>query len=273
MERRVLVTGGNSGIGLATVLHLAGRGFRVVGAARTPDKAAVIEEAAAQAGLDVETVVLDVADEAAAERVVPGLSLWGLVNNAGYMNVGMVEDVDMWTVRRQFETIAFGPLRLAQLALPAMRRRGDGRIVTVSSALAHASGPPLIGWYTAAKRALTAMTETLRIEVAPWGVDVVTIEPGGIRTPIWDKADADIERRRPTSRTPQAYDRGRQVLRALRPHMSDPRVVATTVGDALEAGRPRHVYRMGTAAWLPSVASRLVPAGARDRLARGLLSL
>lgn len=272
MERNVLVTGSNSGIGLATALHLADLGFRVIGSARTADKAAVIEDAARGAGSKIETVVLDVRDEASCEAVIPELALWGLVNNAGYMNVGTVEDVAAATVRSQFETLVFAPLRLAQVALPGMRRRGEGRIVNVSSTSAHTSGP-FVGWYSAAKHALAAVTEAFRTEVAGWGIDVVAVEPGGVRTAIWDKAERDLNERGPTSNTPLAYERARAILEALRPRMSDAGKVAAVVGEALVAGRPRPVYKVGPDAWMLPPVFSLAPSRWRSMLARKMLGL
>jgi NAD(P)-dependent dehydrogenase (short-subunit alcohol dehydrogenase family) len=188
------------------------------------------------------------------------------------MNIGTVEDVPIDTARRQFEALVFGPFRLAQLALPAMRRRGDGRIVNVVSAAAHAAGP-LLGWYGAAKHAMGAATEAFRAEVAGWGIDVVSVEPGAVRTPIWDKAEAELERRAPTSHTPGAYERGLAVLRASRPRMPGPEAVATVVGDALQAGRPRRTYKVGWDSWVLPAACRVVPPGAKDKVARAVLRL
>lgn len=272
MERRVLVTGSNSGIGLQIALQLARDGFRVIGSVRDPAKAEAVHRAAAEAGVTVETEILDVTDQAAAERLVPGLGLWGLVNNAGYIEVGTVVDVEPDAARRQFETLVFGPMRLAQLAIPEMRRRGEGRILNVSSAMAHAGGP-LLGWYTAAKQALTAASEALRVEVAAWGIDVISVEPGGIRTPIWDKATALLEQRAPTSRTPQAYERGQHVMNAVLSRLGDPDQVAAVVAGALRAGHPRAVYRVGADAALMRATARLVPTSAKDRLVSGVLHL
>lgn len=272
MERRVLVTGGNSGIGLATALDLARRGFRVTASVRAPDKAKVVEAAADEAGVAVETVVLDLDDPASYEDLVPDLDLWGLVNNAGWTNAGTIEDVPVATARRQFDALVFGPLHLATLALPAMRRRGEGRIVTVSSVAGHVTGP-LLGWYCAAKHAVSAAIEALRAEVKVWGVDVVAVEPGAIRTPIWDKAAAELERRRPTSRTPQAYDRGLRIVRRIRPRMPGPEAVAAVIGEALQAGRPRRTYKVGWDSYVLPPATRVTPPGVRDQVVRRALRL
>ncbi|HEY8525027.1 MAG TPA: SDR family NAD(P)-dependent oxidoreductase [Acidimicrobiales bacterium] len=272
MERRVLVTGSNSGIGLQVALQLARDGFRVIGSARDPAATEAVHKAAAEAGVTIDTEVLDVTDPAAAERVVPGLALWGLVNNAGYIEAGTVVDVEPDAVRRQFETLVFGPMRLAQLAIPGMRRRGEGRIVNVTSAVAHAGGA-LLGWYTAAKQALTAATEALRVEVAAWGIDVMAVEPGATRTPIWDGAAALLRQRAQTSLTPRAYARGQQLIDAALPRLGDPGQVAVVVSGALRAGRPRAVYRVGADAALMRAAARLIPTAAKDRLTSGALRL
>src|SRR5881398_2518828 len=154
--KKVLVTGANSGIGLATVLEAARRGLQPVGSVRSEEKAEVVAKAAADAGVEVETVLLDVTDADACGEVMAGLSLFGLVNNAGYTGTGAIEDVGDDVARRQLETMTVAPMRLARLALPAMRERGEGRIINVSSIYGRTT-TPLTGWYQATKHALEAL--------------------------------------------------------------------------------------------------------------------
>jgi NAD(P)-dependent dehydrogenase (short-subunit alcohol dehydrogenase family) len=145
--RAVLTTGANSGIGLETVLELARRGFRSIGSVRSEEKAGVVHDAAKEAGVEVETVFLDVADEQRCADVVAGIGeLYGLVNNAGYSGTGAIEDVTDEEVRRQLEVMLVAPMRLARLALPAMRSGGGGRVVNISSIYGRAT-TPLTGWY------------------------------------------------------------------------------------------------------------------------------
>jgi short-subunit dehydrogenase len=152
-QRPVLTTGANSGIGLATTIEVARRGFHSIGTVRSKAKAKVVHQAAAEAGVDVETVLLDVTDDEQCLRVVDGLDLFGLVNNAGYALTGAIEDVSDDEARQLFETMVFAPMRLARLALPAMRANGEGRIVNISS-IAGLVSSPLAGWYTGAKHAI-----------------------------------------------------------------------------------------------------------------------
>lgn len=161
MVRTVLVTGANSGIGLETAVHLSGLGFRVVGTVRSEDKGESLVKAASDAGANVEVALLDVTDAGGCERLLTRLEPWALVNNAGYMNVGRVADVPPEDALHQLHAMVVAPMRLATLALPAMRRRGEGRIVNVSSVTAHATGA-MTGWYQACKHALSAVSDALR---------------------------------------------------------------------------------------------------------------
>ncbi len=271
MVRTVLVTGANSGVGLETALHLARLGFKVVGTVRSHDKADRLHEAASGAGVVVETAVLDVTDAGRAEALVDELQPWAVVNNAGYMNVGQVVDVPPEDALRQLEVMVVAPMRLAALAVPAMRRRGEGRIVNVSSVAAHATAA-MTGWYQASKHALGAVSDALRREVAVDGIEVVLVEPGAVRTAIWDRAEDDLHRRRGSSASPVSYDRSLRVLRAARPYMPGPAMVAEAIGTALIAGRPRARYRVSPGATAIRLIQAVVPEPARDGVARAVLS-
>ena len=265
-ERTVLVTGANSGIGRATVLEAARRGFHAVGSVRSGEKAADVKAAAAEAGVAVDTVILDVTDEDGCAEVIGRLRPWGLVNNAGYGTVGAIEEVDDGEARRLLETMVVAPARLCRLALPHMREAGGGRIVNMSSILGR-TAPPLTGWYAAAKHALEALSDALRVEVASAGVRVVLVEPGGFRTGIWDEVDRDTARRA-DSPYGRAYRRSALGLRLAGPVMGDPRMVAMVVGHALTTPRPLGRYLVGVDAVTMSLAQRLTPAVVRDRVSR-----
>ena len=270
MVRTVLVTGANSGLGLATCLHLAGLGFRVVGTARSEEKLDAVAKAAGDAGVAVDGALLDVTDGPACEALVEWLEPWAVVNNAGYMNVGRVVDVTREEALRQLDTLVVAPMRLAALALPAMRRHGSGRVVNVSSIIAHSSAA-MTGWYQAGKHALSAVTDAFRREVAEDGIAVVLIEPGSLDTGIWDKAEEDLLRRREHVGDPTPYDRSLRLLRTGRPYMPGPEMAAEVIGRALTAGRPEVRYQVGVDAPLVRLAERLLPDRAHDRLVRAAL--
>ena len=271
MTKTVLVTGANSGIGLATVLEVARQGFHTVGTVRSDEKAEVVAKAAADAGTHVDTMLLDVTDADACARVVRAVAPFGVVNNAGYGLIGAVEDVDDEEAGRLLETMVLAPVRLARLAVPAMRERGEGRVVNVSSIYGRATGP-LTGWYQAAKHALEAVSDALRIEVAGDGIKVVLVEPGGFRTSIWDDLERDVQARA-GSRYEGAYRRTQQVTRLSEPVMGDPQRCAKVIASALRAPRPRSRYLVGVDAQALALADQLTPTAIKDRVLRITLGL
>jgi NAD(P)-dependent dehydrogenase (short-subunit alcohol dehydrogenase family) len=247
ISRTVLVTGCSSGIGHATAARLAGHGWAVYATARRP------ETLTALAAMGCRTLALDVTDEASmtaamstVDRERGGLGV--LVNNAGYSQSGPLEELPLEELRRQFETNVFGLLRMAQLALPGMRARGWGRIVNLGSMGGRLTFPGG-GAYHATKYALEAISDALRFEVAGFGVGVVLIEPGLIRTnfgatavgsmdtlPTGDGPYADFSAA-VSSTTAAAYAgmMGR-VLGA------GPEAVARVIERAITARRPRARY-------------------------------
>jgi NAD(P)-dependent dehydrogenase (short-subunit alcohol dehydrogenase family) len=272
-QQTVLTTGANSGIGLATVLEVARRGFRSIGTVRSEAKAEVVAKAAADAGVAVETVLLDVTDVEQCGDVVAKLDLYGLVNNAGYGLTGAVEDVSEDDARHLMETMVFAPTRLARLALPRMRERGDGVIVNVSSIAGRATAP-FAGWYGAAKHALEALSDSMRLEVAGGGVRVVLVEPGGFKTGIWQEFESDIARHESSgSRFGPAYRRSLAGQKRFEPLMGDPGMVARTIAGALRARHPRARYLVGLDAVALNLAETMTPTTVKDRVMRLVLGL
>lgn len=270
-DRTVLVTGANSGIGLATVLEVARRGFRAVGTVRSEAKADGVAKAAADAGVEVATELLDVTDATGCARVVAAHRPFAVVNNAGYSMTGAVEDVDDDEARAGLETMVVAPMRLARLAIPHMRERGEGRIVNVSSIYGVAT-TPLTGWYQGAKHALEALSDALRMEVAADGIKVILVEPGSFRTGLWDEARSEIDRRA-GSRYSSAYRRALQAMKLSERIQGNPERVARTIGGALESRSPRGRYLVGADAQALALVEGTVPPVVKDRIKRAVFGL
>lgn len=267
MRRTVVVTGANSGIGLATVLELAGAGYDVIGTARSEDKARRITAAAAERGFSVRTVLLDVADgdstkagfEEIADRT--GGGPWAVVNNAGFAQMGAVEDVGDEAARHQLEVNLVAPARIARLVLPGMRDRGDGRIVNVSSVAGRIS-TPLMGWYCASKAGLEALSNSLRIEVAEFGIKVILVEPGSFGTDIWAGAQRGAPERQHDSYA-AAYARAGSITGSSG-LLPSPVWVARTIRIALANPLPQARYLVGVDAVSGVLADKILPTAVTD---------
>jgi NAD(P)-dependent dehydrogenase (short-subunit alcohol dehydrogenase family) len=266
--RSVVVTGANSGIGLATAVELAVHGYDVIGTVRSAEKAEVLRAAAAGKGATLRHVVCDVADAESTEAAfaeVAGMTaehgLFAVVNNAGYGFAGPVEEVGDDAARAIFETNVLGPMRICRLVLPGMRARGEGRIVNISS-IAGRVTTPMTGWYCASKHALEALSDALRQEVGAFGVRVILVEPGGFGTGIWSQANAQLP---PSADGPYAgaYERARTLATAGE-KLPDPIWVARTIRLALAVPFPLARYLVGFDAVVGTALDTLVPTAIAD---------
>jgi NAD(P)-dependent dehydrogenase (short-subunit alcohol dehydrogenase family) len=254
LTRTALVTGASSGIGRACAVRLSRNGWRVL--------AGVRREGDAPAG--TEELLLDVTDPPASLAVD---RLDGLVNNAGIAVAGPLEFLDADELRRQLEVNVVGQLRMTQLALPGLREAG-GRIVNVGS-ISGRSALPFLGAYAMSKFALEAMTDSLRIELRPWGIHVAIVEPGTIKTPMWTR-----ERPDPPPEGLALYGDRLAAFRSFALKRSEggapAEAVAETVEHALTAERPKARYLVGRDAKLRAGVERL-PNRLRDRVYKRLL--
>jgi NAD(P)-dependent dehydrogenase (short-subunit alcohol dehydrogenase family) len=265
MEGPVLITGCSSGIGRAAAERLARAGMTVYASARRPESIEDLKAAGCR------TLALDVTDEdsmrAAVEEVERTEGAVGaLVNNAGYSQSGAVETVPLDDVRRQFETNVFGLLRMSQLVLPGMRREGRGRIVNISSMGGKLTFPGG-GIYHATKHAVEALSDAMRFEVRGFGVDVVVIEPGLIRTSFGDAAVASV----PSEDGPYAEFNRSVAAATARVYNgplgrlgAGPDAVAKVIERALTAGRPRARYKVTASARVLMGQRALLPDRAWD---------
>jgi NAD(P)-dependent dehydrogenase (short-subunit alcohol dehydrogenase family) len=259
--KTVLVTGSSSGIGRATVRRLDGAGWKVFAGVRKEEDAATLRE---ESSPRLEPLLLDVTDAeaiaGAAERVgaEPG-GLDGLVDNAGGAVAGPLEALPIEDFRRQIELNLTAQLAVTQAMLPAIRT-ARGRVVMVSS-MGGRVALPLTGAYHAAKFGLEAVGESLRQELAPWGIKVVLIEPGSIDTPIWKSGQEDADElleRAPRMRElyGATIERYRKVVQDTAERGIPAAKVAAKIEHALEARRPRSRYLIGVDA---QVMARLKP--------------
>jgi NAD(P)-dependent dehydrogenase (short-subunit alcohol dehydrogenase family) len=264
----VLVTGASTGIGEATVLHLKALGFDAIGAVRKDEDAERLE------GRGVRTVRIDVTDGrqiAAARDELGDAPLAGLVNNAGIAVAAPLEFLPVDRLRQQLEINLIGQVAVTQAFLPALRR-ARGRIVNVSS-IGGRVALPLAGAYNASKFGLEGISDALRRELLPQGVDVIVIEPGGVKSPIWRKggelademlADVGPEVDRLYGRTIAAV-RAR-TERIDRETGSEPGEVAEVIGEALTSKRPRARYVVGRDAKVRARMSKILPDRVMDRM-------
>lgn len=265
-KKTVLITGASSGIGKETAKILITKGYTVYGGARRIEKMKDLEK------LGAHLVKLDVTDETSMVSGVNSIlakegSIDILVNNAGYGSHGAIENVPIDEARRQFEVNIFGLARLTQLVLPKMRQNRYGKIVNISTVggkIHTAFG----GWYHASKFALEGLSNCLRLETEPFGIDVIIIEPGGIATE-WGMIAADnLKKTSGNGAYAEAANKTADgMMRTYASNqLSKPTVVAETILKAITARRPKTKYTTGYMAGTVLFLRRILDDRLFDRL-------
>jgi NAD(P)-dependent dehydrogenase (short-subunit alcohol dehydrogenase family) len=274
--KNVLITGATDGLGKAAALLLAQHGYRVFAAGRSAEKRRHLDELAHQQKLALETLDMDVCDDASVKEGVAAViakagSVDVLINNAGIICVTTVEDTRMEDWRRQFETNFFGVVRVTQAVLPHMRTRRRGRILMVSS-VSGIITPPTHGPYSSSKHAMEGLSNALRLEMYPFGVEAILIEPGYIMTNLQNTA-AELMESYVDKITAGPY--ARIYSGAFAGATSARKKSKTTAEDcarviltAIEASNPKARYGVTPLATMAKWAKRLLPDSAIDTLIR-----
>ena len=270
----VVVTGASTGIGAACALDCVGRGMTVFAGVRDPRAG---EALAAKGGPSLIPLTLDVTDERSIKQsaeVVQGVvgegGLGGLVNNAGIVIGSPLEVIPLSQLRKQLEVNVIGQIAVTQAYLPLLRR-GRGRIVNMGS-IAGRGTIPLLGPYSASKFALEALTDALRMELQPWGIQVSIIEPGAIATPIWEKSAKEAEGLEALASEEakalygEAVARIREAIAQAAQRAIPPEAVVRAVHHALTASRPHTRYLVGRDARLRAWMVKWLPDRVHDRL-------
>jgi NAD(P)-dependent dehydrogenase (short-subunit alcohol dehydrogenase family) len=270
----VVVTGASTGIGAACALDCVGRGMTVFAGVRDPRAGQML---AAKAGPLLIPIRLDVVDEQSiaqavevVQRIVSEGGLGGLVNNAGIVVGSPLEVIPLPQLRKQLEVNVIGQIAVTQAFLPLLRR-GRGRIVNMGS-IAGRGTIPLLGPYSASKYALEALTDALRMELQPWGIEVSIIEPGAIATPIWEKSTKEAEGLEASASEEakvlyaEAVIRIREAVAKAAKRAIPPEAVVQAVHHALTAAHPRTRYLVGVDARLRAWMVKWLPDRVQDRL-------
>ena len=268
----VLITGASSGIGMATALYLAEKGYSVIGTSRSMPRLAELRHRADARGLDVVAVEMDINSDTAVSEVMPGLvaehgTIDVLVNNAGYSLWGPVQGLSMAELRSVMETNFFATFRLVKAVLPGMIRRRGGTIVNISSVEGRLV-TPFNGGYAASKFGLEGLSEALRLELWPLGVRVAVVEPGLFGTHLLDNQVIASKAESPDLPYGPYIQRYRKRRRKYDRLSKDPTKVARVIHKIVRSRRPRFRYTVGAEATLGILAARYLP----ERLFQSLLS-
>jgi NAD(P)-dependent dehydrogenase (short-subunit alcohol dehydrogenase family) len=243
MSKVVLITGCSTGIGRDLAQHLSGAGYRVVATARHVES---LNDIQAELKLPLDVTQPDSVAYAVGVTMEKLGRIDILVNNAGYGLRGAVEEVPIDSVQHIFDVNVFGVLRMIHVIAPIMRKQGSGRIINISS-IAGKLSTPVNGIYSATKFSLEALSDSLRIELAPFGVQVVLIEPGAIKSRFDETAQAAGVKDKTGTTSPYRpiYEKSDQFASSMRSSESGPEVVTQAIQKAIESPRPRARYLAG----------------------------
>lgn len=276
LQRIVLITGGTDGLGRAATVRLAELGYRVFAAGRSARKRQELDQLAAEKKLPIETVALDVCEDSSVTSAVQSVldkagAIDVLINNAGIGYMAVVEDLRLEDLRQQFETNLFGVLRVTQAVLPHMRERKSGRILMMSS-VAGLVSPPTYGAYSSSKHALEGLSNALRLEMYPFGVEVILIEPGYIVTNFQQTAKelaqpyVDAAPNGPYAKIYSGAWEGANKGRG--GSKTTPEDCARVIQEAIESPHPKARYPVTPLAGWVSIGRRILPDTLMDSILR-----
>jgi NAD(P)-dependent dehydrogenase (short-subunit alcohol dehydrogenase family) len=274
MAGGVVITGVSSGIGRAAALELDRRGYRVFGGVRREEDADALKREASER---FTPLLLDVTDAAAIERARETVDaalgdepLAGLVNNAGIGAGGPIEALDIDQLRRALEVNAVAPIAVTQAFIPRLRA-SRGRVVNISS-IGGRVAQPFLGPYCASKFALEALSDAMRRELRPWGIQVALIEPGNVKTRIWEKGRSQVEELRASAgeemmqRYAAGIERMQQFISLAERRGVEPEKAASAIAHAVTSERPKTRYLVGVDARVLLTMEKRLPTRATDRI-------
>ncbi|SRR5699024_1071253 len=264
MEKVVLISGASSGMGKETAVYLNNKGYKVYAAARRVEKMREFEK------LGIMAMYVDLAEEKSIEDLVDKVlkdedRIDILINNAGYGLYGALEDVSIYEAKKQMEVNVFGLARLTQLVVPIMRKQKSGKIVNVSSIGGKIVGPFGL-WYHVSKFGVEALSDALRLELKPFGIDVIIIQPGGIKTEWGNIAMKNLKKSSQRSAYQKAILKVVESNEKHEKNYSNPSIIAKLIFKAIRAKKPKTRYHAGHMAAFVLFIRKVVPDRIIDKM-------
>lgn len=262
--KQVIVTGASNGFGLLTVLELAKSGYHVIATMRNLKKSKILENelVTLQLHQNVDILKLDVTSTEDIDEFKNKLENYNniqvLVNNAGFAQGGFSEDVTIEKYREQFETNVLGVIAVSQAVIPIMRKQKSGRIINMSS-VSGLMGFPSLSAYVASKHAIEGFSESLRLELKPFGIDVILVEPGSYATNIWSSSISEAETLKKDSSYHPFMEKIQTRLTNEEKNLGDPQDVAKLITFAAKTPRPKLRYAVGKGVKLNHFVKSILP--------------